>query len=151
MKKKSKKKSGPRKVSKRASKKPVKKRALKKKAAAASRSTRKRPLKKAPARKKGPGKASAAKPKEALPGKLVGEITHYFPHVQAGVVKIKAHKLAVGDLIRVKGHTTDLTFTILNLEIDHDRVQKAARGSEAGVQVPDRVREGDQVYLLSGA
>ncbi|MDD2680126.1 MAG: hypothetical protein PHO03_04965 [Candidatus Omnitrophica bacterium] len=129
---------------KKAKKKAVKRKPLKKKVA-------KKVLKKKPARKtvkkaapkKKPAVVRAKKVKE----NIIGSITHYFPHVQAAVVKLKA-PLAVGDTIKVKGHTTDFTQTIASMQIDRVPVNSAKIGEEIGLLVKSRVRQHDLVYKV---
>jgi hypothetical protein len=110
---------------------------------------KKKPVaKKKPAVKK-PAKKGAAKKKliVAMEGTLVGEVTHYFPQVNAAVVKLQI-PLAVGDTIKIKGHTTDLTQPIASLQIDRVAVPAAKVGDEIGLQVKSRVRRGDIVTKL---
>lgn len=76
---------------------------------------------------------------------IIGEITHYFPHVRAAVVKLKT-PLEAGATIRIKGHTTDFTQKITSIQIDRVPVMKAAKGQEVGVQVNSRVRRKDTVF-----
>lgn len=115
---------------------------------------KKKVAKKARARK--PAKQRKAKvPKAAgrsetrIQGVLIGHVTHYFPHVNAAVVKIKKGILRLGDRLQFKGHTTDFIETLVTIEIDHSRVQEARPGDEVGLGVHDRVREGDAVYRLA--
>ncbi|MCX7661206.1 MAG: hypothetical protein N2Z79_00805 [Candidatus Omnitrophica bacterium] len=84
-----------------------------------------------------------SKPKE----KIVGIITHYFPKVSAGVVKLKA-PLALGDNIKIKGHTTDFTQTVTSMQINHVPIQKAKKGQEIGLLVNARGRKNDVVYKI---
>ena len=92
--------------------------------------------KKAPVKKKTPVK----KPKE----NIVGIVTHYFPKVQAGVIKIKA-PLAVGDMIKIKGHTTDFKQQVASMQIDRVPIKQAKKGQEIGLLVDSRVRQHDVV------
>lgn len=88
--------------------------------------------------------------KPALPkieGKVVGKITHYFPKVQAGVIKVKA-PIKSGDTLRIKGHTTDLTQTIASMQIDRTSIKSAKKGDEIGILVNSRVRQHDVVYKI---
>jgi len=39
----------------------------------------------------------------------IGKITHYFSKIDVGIIKLSKGKLKVGDTIRIKGHTSDLT------------------------------------------
>ncbi|TAN60066.1 translation elongation factor-like protein [bacterium] len=75
----------------------------------------------------------------------MGKITHFFPHVNAAVIALKA-PLKVGDQIRVKGHTTDLTENVSSMQIDHKPINEAKKGDEIGLLVTSRVRAGDTVY-----
>lgn len=113
---------------------------------------KKKPALKKPAKKAAPKKA--AKAKSAKPKKsgrkptergAIGKITHFFPHVNAAVITLKA-PLKVGDQIRVKGHTTDLTENVSSMQIDHKPINEAKKGDEIGLLVNSRVRAGDIVY-----
>ena len=124
-------------------KKVAKKKVIKKKAV--KKIIKKRPAKKSPAKKKllkksGKKPAAAKKIKEDI----IGKVTHYFPHVRAAVIKLKA-PLAVGDTIRIKGHTTDFTQKIDSLQIDRTPINEAKKGQEIGLLVDSRVRQHDVV------
>ncbi len=87
----------------------------------------------------------AIKKTTKVEGKLIGLTTHYFPHVQAAVIKLKG-PLAKGDTVKIKGYTTDLTQTVASMQIDRVDIQTAKKGDEIGLQVASRVRQGDKVY-----
>jgi len=55
----------------------------------------------------------------------------------------------VGDKVHIKGHTTDLEFTIESMQINNVNVTTAKRGDSIGVKVPDRCRSGDTVYKVT--
>ena len=121
-----------------AKKKVIKKRSVKK-------IIKNRPAKKSPAKKnllKKSGKKPAAAKK--IKEDIIGKVTHYFPHVRAAVIKLKA-PLAVGDTIRIKGHTTDFTQKIDSLQIDRTPINEAKKGQEIGLLVDSRVRQHDVV------
>ena len=128
----------------------VKKKASKKTKKPAKKVTKKKSIKKAPARKaaKKSVKKPAKKQKKPVIKKLkqdvIGIITHYFPHVRAAVIKLKA-PLSVGDTIKIKGHTTDFTQRIASLQIDRVAVAQAKKGQEIGLLVDSRVRQHDIV------
>ncbi|MDP3042251.1 MAG: hypothetical protein Q8N62_05985 [Candidatus Omnitrophota bacterium] len=104
-------------------------------------------------KKKTNKKTSVSKKKPAIKkttkveGKLIGLITHYFPHVQAAVIKLKG-PLAKGDTVKIKGHTTDITQIVNSLQIDRVDIQSAKKGDEIGLQVTSRVRQQDKVYKI---
>ena len=75
-------------------------------------------------------------------------VTHYYPHVDAGIVAIDAGRIHVGDTLHFKGHTTDFYQRVDRLELDHGPVQSAGDGQEVGVQVSQRVREHDEVFRV---
>jgi putative protease len=79
----------------------------------------------------------------------IGAVTHYYPHVDAGVIALEAGELRVGDTIHVRGHTTDYYQRVDRLEVDHKTVQIARPGQSVGVHVTQRVREGDAVWKVS--
>jgi selenocysteine-specific translation elongation factor len=55
----------------------------------------------------------------------------------------------VGDTIRIKGATTDITMTVQSLQIDNVSVQEVKAGDAVGIKVTDRVRRGDTVYKVT--
>ncbi len=127
-------------------KKKLTKKSLKKKII--KKPTKRKPIKKrvSPKRKLAAKKKPITKkPREQ--GVLIGKITHYFPHVNAGVIKLKG-PIAVGDTIRIKGHTTDLTQTIDSMQIDRVSITQAKKGDEIGLLVSSRVRQHDVVYKI---
>jgi len=128
--------------SKKPRKKVVKKKVVKRKPV-----TKKKPAaRKRPVTKKKPvGKKKVTAKKKALKqANLVGLVTHYFPHVRAAVIKLKA-PLVVGDTIKIKGHTTDFKQTITSMQIDRVPINEGKKGDEIGLLVNSRVRQHDKV------
>ena len=86
------------------------------------------------------------KPKEAkAKEKEIGEVTHFFQHVDAAVIKLK-EALSEGDTIHVKGHTTDFTEQVASMQIDNKPIKEGKKGDEVGLLVKNKVRRGDIVY-----
>jgi len=79
----------------------------------------------------------------------IGEITHYFNNIGVAVLDLR-DKLDVGDKIHVIGHTTDLVQTVKSMEIDREKVETAGPGDDVALKVEQRVREGDELFLVSG-
>lgn len=132
---------------KRVIKKPVpsaKKKTVQKKTAVLKKAARRPATKKAV--------RSAKKPtvpaKEKLPGVLAGKITHYFDRVHAAVVKVERREIRNGDRIVIQGPKTRVRMTIRSLQINRIPVDSGRVGEEVGVEVKQRVREGDQVFLV---
>ncbi len=90
-------------------------------------------------RKKAPfRKVSAVKP--------IGKVTHYFPKVKAGVIKLTQGSLALGEVIHIKGHTTDFKQKVASIQLNHVPLKRAKKGQEIGIRVKSRVRQNDRVY-----
>lgn len=82
-----------------------------------------------------------------MTGPRIGAVTHYFGEPEVGAIELEA-ELSVGDLIHVKGHTTDFRQTVRSMQIEHDDVERAGPGDHIAVKVEQRVREGDEVFLV---
>lgn len=80
-------------------------------------------------------------------GNVIGTVTHYFPHVQAAVIKL-TKPLTIGESVKIKGHTTDFTQTVTSIQIDRVAITSAKKGDEIGLQVSSRVRQEDKVYKI---
>jgi len=80
--------------------------------------------------------------------KEIGEITHFFTNINVGIIKLSA-TLKVGESIHVKGHTTDLTQTVDELQLDHKSIEEGKTGDEVGLKTSEHVREGDKVYRVA--
>jgi len=91
--------------------------------------------------KKGAAKARKAAKKE----KIIGVVTHYFPKVRAAVIKLKV-PLALGDTVKIKGHTTEFLQDVTSMQLDHVPIDVAKKGQEIGLLVDSRVRQHDMVY-----
>lgn len=77
----------------------------------------------------------------------IGVVTDFFAHpVVAGITLTAA--LKVGQKVRIRGHTTDLTLLVESMQVHNTSVMEAKPGDAIGVKVPDRVRRGDKVFLV---
>ena len=82
-------------------------------------------------------------------GDPIGEVTHFFPHVKAAVIKLKKGELTAGNTIYIKGHTTDFEQKVQSIQVNHAPIEKASKGQEIGLKVKSKVRHGDKVYKIS--
>jgi selenocysteine-specific translation elongation factor len=83
-----------------------------------------------------------------MPEKEVGKVSDFFAHpVVAGIDMTGSIK--VGDKIRIKGHTTDIEMDVTSMQINNKDVTEAKKGDSVGIKVPERVRPGDTVYVVS--
>jgi putative protease len=82
--------------------------------------------------------------------KKVGVITHYFTKAEVGIVNLTDGDLKIGDSIHIKGHTTDFNQNVESMQIEHQNVTEAKKGSQVGIKVKEHVREHDVVYKVVG-
>ncbi|MFY9397451.1 MAG: translation elongation factor-like protein [Desulfomonilia bacterium] len=80
--------------------------------------------------------------------KLIGKVTHYFSKISVAGISLDG-TLKVGDIISIEGATTKFQETIDSMQIDQKTVTEAGKGDLIGIKVKDRVRVGDNVYLVS--
>ena len=58
----------------------------------------------------------------------IGKVTHYFSKAGVVAIQITQDVLRVGDMIHVKGHTSDFTQKIDSMQIDNKPVVEAVVG-----------------------
>ena len=63
-------------------------------------------------------------------------------------IALESGALQRGDLLHFRGHTTDFYQSARRLEREHREIELARAGETVGVQVDQRVREGDRVFKL---
>ena len=81
--------------------------------------------------------------------KKIGVISHYFGKISVAGIEIEKGKLKAGDTIHIKGHTSDFTQIIKSMQINLQAVEVAKKGDSIGIKVSERVREHDEVYIVS--
>ncbi|MEM2902764.1 MAG: translation elongation factor-like protein [Candidatus Bathyarchaeia archaeon] len=79
---------------------------------------------------------------------LVGRVINYFSKISVAAINLNEGDLKLGDRIRIRGSTTDLTQTVDSMQINKVPVTIAEKGSSVGIKVQDRVRPGDEVYKI---
>src|SRR3989344_4938283 len=72
--------------------------------------------------------------------KVLGRVEHFFDKISVAAISVKA-PFKVGDIIHIKGHTTDL------VQIEHESVAKVKKGDDIGIKVKEYARQHDMVYL----
>jgi len=83
-----------------------------------------------------------------MPETEIGHVSDFFARpVVAGITLTGT--LKVGDMIHIKGHTTDIELTVESMQINNVNVPEGKAGDAIGVKVPDRVRAGDHVYKVT--
>ncbi|MDD5760478.1 MAG: translation elongation factor-like protein [Candidatus Pacebacteria bacterium] len=79
--------------------------------------------------------------------KLIGKITHYFNKIGVAIIEL-TDGLKKGDRVHIKGHSTDFEQDVSSMQIDRQDVEKAKKGDAIGLKVDQKVKEGDEVYLI---
>ena len=148
---------------------PITKAATRRKA----RTVRKKPAKKAPVRRASPKKARptakaavkptparppaqpvAARPMPSLPaqpappGERIGVVTHYYSHLSVATLRLESGTLRVGDVIHIRGHTTDFSQKVESLEVNHAPATEVGPNDDFGLKVVQHAREHDVVYKV---
>ena len=81
--------------------------------------------------------------------KKIGTVTHYYNHIHVAGVSITDGELHEGDIIHVKGYTSDFEQKVRSMQIDHKIVYTARRGDQIGLSVIEHAREHDTVYTVT--
>ena len=83
-----------------------------------------------------------------MPEKAIGKVSDFFARPVVAGIELTA-TLKLGDKIRIKGHTTDIEFTVGSMQIDNANVEQAKAGDSVGIKVSERVRRGDTIYKVT--
>ena len=75
----------------------------------------------------------------------VGKITHYFGNIGVAVIEIEDESLTVGDTIKIVG-SNEFEQTIESMQVNHENIETAEKGSEVGMKMAEKVKKGDEVY-----
>ena len=133
----------------------------------------KKPAKKAPVRRTSPKKARptakaavkptpasppaqpvAATPMPSLPAQptppeeRIGVVTHYYSHLSVATLRLESGTLRVGDVIHIRGHTTDFSQRVEFLEVNNAPTTEVGPNDDFGLKVVQHAREHDVVYKV---
>ena len=78
----------------------------------------------------------------------IGVVTHYYSHPSVATLKLESDTLRVGDVIHIRGHTTDFTQKVESLEVSHAPVIEVGPNDDFGLKVVEHVREHDVVFKV---
>ena len=79
---------------------------------------------------------------------LVGAVKDYFAKIGVAGIQLSG-ELAVGDTIRIHGHTTDFAQQVASIQIEKQVVPRATAGQSIGIKVKEKVREHDRVFKVT--
>ena len=78
----------------------------------------------------------------------IGLVTHYFGHLGVAALQLTNGTLAVGDMVHIKGHTSDIVTKVNSMQFNHMDIHDARVGTSIGIKVPTHVREHDHVFKV---
>ncbi len=78
----------------------------------------------------------------------IGTVSHYFSHLHVAAVEIADGELHTGDVIHIKGHTSDFIQKVASMELEHESVHVAKPGDDIAIAMDEYTREHDSVYLI---
>jgi hypothetical protein len=79
----------------------------------------------------------------------IGVVTHYYSHLSVVALKLEpGTTLRVGDVIHIRGHTSDFTQKVESLEVNHAPVTEVEPDDDFGLKVVEHAREHDTVYKV---
>jgi hypothetical protein len=84
----------------------------------------------------------------AEPGERIGVVTHYYSHVSVAIIRLESGTLRVGDVIHIRGATTDFSQKVESLEVNHAPVTEVGPNEEFGLKVAEHAREHDVVFKV---
>jgi hypothetical protein len=107
-----------------------------------------------PTRASAPAQPVTATPAPSLPaqpappGERIGIVTHYYSHLSVATLRLESGTLRVGDVIQIRGHTTDFGQRVESLEVNHAQATEVGPNDDFGLKVVGHVREHDVVYKV---
>ena len=82
-----------------------------------------------------------------MPDKEIGKITHWYDKIGVAVVKLTG-SLKVGDQIKVRRGDEKFDCRVESMQIDHEDVKSAKKGDEAAIKLPQKTKEGADIFLV---
>jgi hypothetical protein len=76
----------------------------------------------------------------------IGVVAHYYSHPSVATLKLESGTLRVGDVIHIRGHTTDFSQKVESLEVSHAPATEVGPNDDFGLKVVEHVREHDAVF-----
>lgn len=77
-----------------------------------------------------------------------GVVIHYYDKIQVAVIKLAA-KLKIDDKIKIVNRGNEFEQVVESLQINHQNVDEATKGSEVALKVVQPVKKGAELYILN--
>ena len=75
-------------------------------------------------------------------------MSHYYSHLSVATLRLESGTLRVGDVIHIRGHTTDFNQRVEFLEVITRQRPEVGPNDDFGLKVVGHVREHDVVYKV---
>ena len=101
-----------------------------------------------------PAQPVTATPMPSLPAQRtsreerIGVVTHYYNHLSVATLRLESGTLRVGDVIHIRGYTTDFSQRVESLEVNHAPATEVGPNDDFGLKVVQHAREHDVVYKV---
>ena len=78
----------------------------------------------------------------------IGYVSNFMGKISVAIIEMTKGTLKTGDVINIKGNTTDITETVSSMQIEHEIVDKVKKNDSLGLKVNKKVRKRDKVYKV---
>ena len=78
----------------------------------------------------------------------IGVVTDYLDRIGVAVIQLTAGDLHVGDQVHITGRTSEHTQWVESLQVEHEAVAEAPRGSEVAMRMEAPVHRRDEVFRV---
>ncbi|MBI4426246.1 MAG: hypothetical protein HY567_01595 [Candidatus Kerfeldbacteria bacterium] len=82
-----------------------------------------------------------------MPEELIGHVIHYYDRIGVAVVKLTDGSMKVGDTIHITGKN-DFQQQVSSMQVEHQGVEKAKKGSEVAIKLDQAVKEKDNIHKV---
>ncbi|MBI4092349.1 MAG: hypothetical protein HY420_00300 [Candidatus Kerfeldbacteria bacterium] len=82
-----------------------------------------------------------------MPEEQIGQVIHFYDRIGVAVVKLTNGTLKVGDTIHVIGKN-DFQQPVNSMQVEHQNVEKAKRGTEVAIKMDQPVKEKDKLFKV---
>jgi putative protease len=80
---------------------------------------------------------------------LAGYVTHYYPKVKAGSVRLDHLNLKIGDKIIVEGKNTFIEQKVNSIQVENKNSKIGKKGDEIAIVFEKEVKKNDKVFLIT--
>ena len=78
----------------------------------------------------------------------LGEVTKFYDNIDVAEIKLQTGSVTRGQTLLISGKKTPaLFFTVNEMQVEHDPVDSAEKGSSVGIKLPFKVKAKDKVFL----